>query len=118
MPIKKTKRIHKEAKDLFTVLDESAQLRMIGNNLTYKGKILPEVQKNRIAEESKLILSVGTWEVLMDDMKQVACRKMYEEATDEELLIGGKWMLYTLDVLQKKLYNLSKLKISKENKKV
>jgi len=117
MTIKKVKKIHKEAKNLFTVLDESAQLRMLtGGVMTYKGRILTEAEKRRIIEESKLILAVGLWEVLMDDMKQVACKKMYEEATDEELLVGGKWMLYTLDVLNKKLYNLSRLKIIKEKK--
>lgn len=111
MAIKKVKRIHKEAKDLFTVLDASAQLKLNNQGLlTYKGKIVPEAQKRRIVEEAKIILALEFWGVLMDDMKQVACRKMYEEATNEDLLVGGKWMLYTLDVLNKKLYNFSKLK--------
>jgi len=111
MAVKKVKQIHKAAKDLFEILDSSAQLRITSTGaLTYKGKIVPEAQKRRIAEEAKLILSLEFWGILMDDMKQVACRKMYEEATNEELLVGGKWMLYTLDVMYKKLYNLSKLK--------
>lgn len=103
--------INKESKNLFTMLDKSMELSMLRNgDLAYKKNILPQAQKERIIGEAKAILSSELWNMIMDDMKQVACKKMYEESTDFEMLRFGKAMLYTLDVLKQKLYNLHKLK--------
>jgi len=108
---KKNIDINEASKHLFEVLDKSAELRLSRTgNLVYKGHIIPQDQKNRIVSEAKTILDLELWSILMDDMKQVACRKMYEEDVDGELRKGGKWMLYFVDVLNKKLYNLSNLK--------
>lgn len=49
------------------------------------------------------------WDMLLKDMKQVAARKAFNESTSFDDMLGAKYMLYTLDILEKKVSKLSKL---------
>lgn len=72
---------------------------------------LPQKDREILVSEAQAFLSMPLWKILIQDMKAVACRKMYQESKSWEEMLGGKFMLYTIEVLEKKIENLSKIKV-------
>lgn len=113
MSKKNTTNIHEETGKLFLSIDDAMQLTQnINGVFFYKGRALTWSEYNDIIYEAKTILSLPLFEILIKDLEYAACKKMYKDGGDDlELLKGGKWMLFTIDILKKKLEKLSNLPI-------
>lgn len=70
---------------------------------------LPASDTKGLSEEAKYIMSTSVWSYLVKDMKHQANVRMYERSTNVDDLVFGKAMLWNLEILEKKLKNLSKL---------
>lgn len=99
-------------KHLFNAITEDDVLKYHKKNgKFYLGK--NEVGGNRIISFRSQAITIKestVWELLLKDMKLIANKKMYESSTTIDDVVFGKAMLYTLDVLDKKIDSLSKLK--------
>jgi DNA topoisomerase VI subunit A len=102
----------KEAtKDLFVDVNEREQLEMVGRDLYYKGEKLTDNQRDDLSSQAQVIKDLEVTEILLREMENVACKAMYKQGEDDlEALKFGKHILWTIDVLRKKIHNLSRLK--------
>lgn len=104
------------AHNLFVDINQKESLEFhLGGKLYYKGEPLTDNQIQDLASQAGVVKDLEVTEMLFTEMEHVACKMMYYEGEDSlESLKFGKAMLYTIDVLRKKLDNLSRLK-KKEN---
>lgn len=70
---------------------------------------LPEKNKKTLIQDAEIIKQTDLWNMLVNEMKYIARKKMYDESRCWEDMLGGKFMLYTLDVMEKKMDKLSKM---------
>ena len=78
--------------------------------LIHRGRVLTDVEKHRIISEAKFLQSSETLLALLAEMIYVANKRIYFDSKDATDMLGGKMVLWTIDVLVKKIDNLSKLK--------
>lgn len=94
-------------KHLFKLVLEEEILRPDKNgNIWYRGRYLTKEERQDLEEQAKLILKQPLWEMLTKEMEYLANKRMFHESKDEIDMLGGKMMLYLIDVLRKKLYNI------------
>ncbi len=110
---KKVKKINelKVLQDLFNAVTENDILFQPkgSKDLYYRGKKLsPEIRAKMISD-ANLLKTMDLWSILLDCMKYEANKKIFNEAIDGDSLIFPKAMLYTVDIFQKKVDNLSQL---------
>jgi len=70
---------------------------------------ISEEERKTFIQDAKHISELPLWKKLMEEMRFIACRKMFEESKSWEELLGGKFMLYTLDVMEKKIGKLKRM---------
>lgn len=97
-------------KKLFTIKTEKDILRLEGRDVVYKGEVLTDAGKKSIISQAETIKKMELWEMLQDELKYLACKKMYFDSKTEEDILFGKAILWTIDILGKKVDNLAKLK--------
>ena len=66
-----------------------------------------------LKDDARVFRESIIWKVLKMDMQQAANERMFEKATAPEDLIFGKAMLYTLDVMERKMQSLQDLRTVK-----
>lgn len=112
MANKKQVDIHELTKGLFMVLGEESPITQRKDGVfMINGKAIDNSQKIEIISSAKTLKKFPLLDLLFAEMRYIACKKMYNEGgSDLEMLKGGKWMLYTIDVLEKKIASLSNLK--------
>lgn len=96
--------------DLFNMVTEKDTMQVVGGKLIHNGYALSQDEKNGIIEQAKDIRSFPLYKILLDELKWAANKKMYFSSTVIEDMMAGKLMLYSIDILEKKIDNLSKLK--------
>lgn len=77
----------------------------------HNGKLLDIRKSNAILSEANRLANSQLLIDLITDVESVACAKIYHEAQTTEELQFGKGMLNSLDILKKKILNLSKTNI-------
>lgn len=77
---------------------------------------LSELKK--IKEHTKFINSSSVFKLILNEMKSIAYLKMFENSQTEKDLLAGKMMLYNIEVLRKKIFNLSEIEIPKNIEEV
>lgn len=82
---------------------------MIGGKLAYNGRVLDVKQRETIVGQAKELKNMDVYILLMNEMEYLANKKMYYESDDENGILFGKAMLWVVDVLKKKVDNLSKM---------
>lgn len=98
-------------KHLFKLVLEEEFLRTDQRgNVWYNGKVLTKEQRIDIKDQAQLIIKQPLFMMLVKEMQYVASRRMYHDSKDEIDMLGGKMLLYLIDVLCKKLYNIGGLK--------
>lgn len=97
-------------KDLFNTVGEQDVISIEGKELFYKEKVLTDADKKSIISQAKTIQDMGLWKILVDELKYLSNRKMYFDSKTEEDILFAKAMLWTVDVMEKKIDKLSKLK--------
>lgn len=103
-------------KDLWNGITEDDVLQMRGAQLWENGKPAGQGRVQELSSGCKAIRSIPTHDTLMREMKMAANRKMYTRSSSIEDIIFGKAVLWTIDVYEKKLYNLSNLDVKRINR--
>lgn len=96
-------------KNLFKVVLESEIIHVDKKTGAWylRGTKLSEEQINSLIQQAKTLQGLELFHLLLAEMKFISNKRMFDEALSTEDLLGGKWMLYTIDVLSKKVYNIS-----------
>lgn len=74
-----------------------------------RGNVLTDGQVKEIMAEAQTIMATTLWKTLVKEMVFESNQRMFEKAKDIDDMVFGKAMLYCLDVMNRKLQNLSKL---------
>jgi len=100
------------ARHLFKLVTEDEFLKFNSKDgkLYLRGNPLTNDQMNSIVEQAKTIQSLDLWKLLMLEMTFIANKKIALDSVSLDDVLGGKYVLYTLDVLSRKVYNLSNKK--------
>jgi hypothetical protein len=105
----RAKFIHWLVRDLFCALtDEDILTIKLDGSFSYKGKELTLEQATDLQDDAKRFANSAIWKLLTDDAKYHANHLMYENSQDFGGMMFGKAMLYNLDILQKRLSQISK----------
>jgi hypothetical protein len=111
MEPKKVEKLNKMTDRLFNEITEADILRVTPNGTFLVGStVIPAEAKQEIVSQANIIQEMELWRMLVRDMKYQANKRMYTESKDIDDMIFGKAMLYSLDVLEQKLKNLSRMK--------
>lgn len=97
-------------KYLFNAVTEDDILKVQNGNFIINGKVLDQMSKDDITSGADAIKRMVTWQLLIKDLKWTANDAIFNKSKTEADLIFPKAILFTLDLMEKKLENLSKLK--------
>ena len=111
MEPKKVKKLNdlQVLKNLFNAVTENDILVQNGKNLFYRGKPLSAEVKAKLISDANLLKSMDLWNILLDCMRYEANKVLYETSKTPEDMIFGKAMLYALQIMEKKVENLSRI---------
>lgn len=76
----------------------------------HNGKQLDHGTTELLVAQAQQILRMKTTEILFEELKAVASKKVYQ-AQDQETALAGKMMFHAVYTMQKKLYNMARLPI-------
>lgn len=109
---KKNFDINEVTKDLFIDINERERLVQVPTGKLYlNGVEVSEAQKIEIISQAETLKKLDLVEILFREMEGVACHAIYTQGGEDTAMLNhGKSMLYTVDVLRKKIDNLSRLK--------
>jgi hypothetical protein len=69
---------------------------------------LTKLERDNLKQEARAILGSDLFKWIVEEMKRAARKQMDEKAVDFEGVLGGRFMFYTLSVLEEKLRNIAK----------
>lgn len=96
-------------KDLLKVVTEEDVLRTNEKGgIIYRGRVLEKDSIDVIKREAEILENSQTLKLLLLDMEYVAQKIMFEKSQTYDDMMMGKAVLYTTDVLRKKIKNLAK----------
>lgn len=91
-------------KKLYNTISEDDILRMDDKgNWFFEGKMLPDAVKKQVIAEANVFLDTKLWQILQNDVKYQANKRMYLESTKIEHLEQGKAWTYVLDIFKTRL---------------
>jgi hypothetical protein len=102
--------LNKLLKYLFNAVTEDDFLTFRNGQLFLGKTPLSNAQLQELQAEAQMLRNLKLWQLLNSEMKNGAQDLMFNKAIDYPDMMAGKWMLYTLDVQNKKLDNLINLK--------
>lgn len=107
---KKTVDLNLITKDLFVTLTEKDVLYSDPNTrkLYYKGHLLTADEVSNLSSQAKSLKEISLMKILLDEMKYLACKKIYYDCQTDDDLKFGKAILWTVDVLEKKVDKIAK----------
>jgi len=101
--------IHYATKHLLRFIAEEDLLRPDGKGgIICKGKKVSREMQDQIAVEAEYIQNSVTFKLLTQDMEYLAHQTMFHKSSKFDDMLFGKVMLYVIDILKKKIANLSK----------
>lgn len=92
------------------VIEEEILATNRAGQLCFNGVPLTQDQKATLKSQADTIRSSELWRLLVKDMTFVANKKIYFESKSENDIMFAKCTLWTLDVICKKIDNISSLK--------
>jgi len=100
-------------KDLFNTIDENDILQeKPGGKVLFRGNPLSQEAVNLLRDNAETFASSTLWQILNNEVKYKANLRMFEKAKNEQDLIAGKMALWILEVINKKLIELSKKRVA------
>jgi hypothetical protein len=96
-------------KHLLNAITEDQILIHNGKKFIVGGKELPEADYRDITSGAQAIKSMYVWQLLCKEMKYHANEDIFNKSQTIDDVMFGKAVLYTVDVMEKKLDKLSKL---------
>lgn len=77
--------------------------------LYLRGEELSKEQQDVLASESRILAQSRPLNLILREMKYLSNKQMFENSKTTDDMIFGKAMLYTIDIIEKKINSLSKL---------
>lgn len=98
-------------KNLFNTITADDILVYNPNDKTFQvaDKALPAGDRQDIISGARSIRNMYVWEMINKDMKYQSNKITYEKSENTDDMIFGKAILYSLDVIDKKLKSLSEI---------
>ena len=99
------------AKHLYNCITEDDILQVYSRNkVIYKGRNLPPDQISKISDNARMFKNSLLWGAISDEVKQKLNYRMYVGGKSDEDLLAGKIGLYILEIIERKIQELSNLK--------
>lgn len=95
---------------LFNTITADDILKLENQNMFLKGKRLTTEQITELKENAERFADSVVWKLLSDDIKYHANYLMYEKSKDYQDMMFGKAILYVVDIINKRLKWISRLK--------
>jgi hypothetical protein len=96
-------------KHLFNAVSDADFLRIYGKNIYIGNQKLNDAQVKELTNGARTLIRMEVWNVMMNQLKIAARRKMYEKSTSYNDMYFGKAMLYNIDVMEEKVRKLSQM---------
>jgi len=97
-------------KHLFNGITEDDILKFVNGRLIHKGIVLSQQQKNSIIISAENLIHNEALVAILTDLKATANKKIYHDSLSIEDTVAGKMALWVVDLIEKKIVNLSNLK--------
>jgi hypothetical protein len=97
-------------KHLFNGVTEDEVLTVVGKSFYYCGRLLSDDEKRGIISEAKMIQASVLWNFLLNEMTVSANEKIFNKAVSPDDILAGKMVLWTLDIMKKKIAKLANWK--------
>lgn len=95
---------------LFNAVTTDDILKYEAQTLTLNGQPVTNRMVDELRSGAETLKSMYVFQLLMKEMKHAANQRMYQHSKSDADIVFGKAMLYSIDVLEKKIINLSQLK--------
>jgi hypothetical protein len=95
-------------KHLFNTISAEDILQEHNGEWIYRGKNLIPGEKDAMIADAQMFYKSRLWQVLQDDAKYQANRRMYLKSRTENDMIAGKMLVYNLDILNTRLKSMVK----------
>lgn len=96
-------------RSVFKAVTEEDILRNVDNRIVYQGQpITPEFAKE-LSVEAQMIMNTNLWKMLTDEMVYEAQQIMFDRANTTDDMFFGKAIIWSIDVMKRKLAKLSQL---------
>lgn len=98
-------------RNLFNTLTEDDIIKYDSSkkHFVVNGQAVPDSEAREIVNGASIVQQTLVWKLLVSEMKVLANKKMYFHSKNEDDILAGKMMLYTIDIMERKLDNLSKM---------
>ena len=98
---------------LFNAVTADDVIRLEKGKLKRGSKILPEKDAASIISGARALQTNRAFEEILKSLKLAANKRMYEKSKSDEDIVFGKATLWAVDVIERKVNNLSQ--INKQN---
>lgn len=96
-------------KDLLRGITEEDILRTNKQGgIIYRGRPLNEEEADNLQREAEVLQNSNLINLLLKDMEYLAQQQMFNKSLSMDDIMFGKAILYTTDILKKKINNLAK----------
>jgi hypothetical protein len=96
-------------KNLFIGTDTSALIvQRTDGKLIHRGVLLDKSQSHAILEMASTIKQIPVTTDLIEEVKRVGAKKLYDECRNLEDLYFAKGILYAMDIFEQKMNNLAR----------
>lgn len=97
-------------KDLFNTISDDNILKIVSEKeVYYRKKLLNAEQLGTIKQEAKDFSGSLIWKLIKNEAKYSANLRMYEKGISDEDILAGKLVLYTIEIFDRKLNDISNL---------
>ena len=101
---------NKLLKHLFNAVTEYDVLRFDGIHLWHRGRVLTQAEVQDLKSQADVMNHLALWVMLSTELKYTANEMIYQKSKTVDDLLFGKAVLYAVDVMQKKIDQIAKLK--------
>lgn len=96
-------------KHLFNAIDEKNIVEVRGRELFVGGKATTQDKAKRIKKDAETFEDSFIWQVLSNQVRHEANKKMFYKSGSVDDILHGKMALWVLEIIEKKLKELTSL---------
>lgn len=94
-------------RDLFNTIGSDDIIEIQGDSWTIGEKVLKPAEVKHLKSQAHIFVNSRLWRELKKDIKYRANKIMFEKAKSEQDLTAGKLWLYTIDVIDQRLKDMT-----------
>ena len=98
-------------RSMFNAITEKDVLRIKGKKIVIGDRVLADAEVRGLKGEAADMETIPLWNYLKKDMKHIANKKMYRESQTVDDMIAGKMILFTIEVMERKIDNIKRMKV-------